>query len=267
MKHSVLGYDPMIGARYYGIGNEFMGVLVGAVVLGTTAALQMVADRFPPRIHRGRVSNKPIRRAKPFIFAVYAAVALYLAAPWLGTNAGGAITAAVAFAVVWFRMNGAGERKTRRLRRLLLLMAGAAALAALLLWVCNGLLPVPEERHSHIGKAIRMMAEGRWEAIRILIERKLAMNRHLFQVSVWSKVLVTGVLVIAALAVFPRGMFRRWEQQRPYLVHGFAANALGAAAALLANDSGIVAAAAMIGYAVVPLLMLRLQEISDSHSS
>ncbi|MEB4797857.1 hypothetical protein P5G65_28540, partial [Paenibacillus chondroitinus] len=40
MKYSVLGYDPMIGARYYGIGNEYMGVLIGALVLGVTAALQ-----------------------------------------------------------------------------------------------------------------------------------------------------------------------------------------------------------------------------------
>jgi hypothetical protein len=30
MKASLLGYDPMIGARYYGMGNEYMGALLGS---------------------------------------------------------------------------------------------------------------------------------------------------------------------------------------------------------------------------------------------
>ncbi|MFB0867546.1 hypothetical protein, partial [Paenibacillus oleatilyticus] len=41
MKRSVLGYDPIVGARYYGIGNEFMGVLLGASLLGLSAWLQV----------------------------------------------------------------------------------------------------------------------------------------------------------------------------------------------------------------------------------
>ncbi|MCS7463417.1 hypothetical protein N0M98_25250, partial [Paenibacillus doosanensis] len=42
MQRSVLGYDPMIGARYYGMGNEYMGVLLGAALLGLTALQQML---------------------------------------------------------------------------------------------------------------------------------------------------------------------------------------------------------------------------------
>ena len=37
MKVSVLGYDPISGARYYGLGNEYMGVLVGSAILGVVA--------------------------------------------------------------------------------------------------------------------------------------------------------------------------------------------------------------------------------------
>jgi hypothetical protein len=43
-------------------------------------------------------------------------------------------------------------------------------------------------------------------------------------------------------------------------MHGIAANLVGAIAALLLNDSGIVAAGTMIGYIVVPLLAIRLRE-------
>src|SRR5690606_11792820 len=37
LKRSLLSYDPMLAARFYGIGNEYMGIVVGAVIL--TAAL------------------------------------------------------------------------------------------------------------------------------------------------------------------------------------------------------------------------------------
>ena len=33
MRYSPLGYDPVGGARFYGIGNEYMGVLVGSSIL------------------------------------------------------------------------------------------------------------------------------------------------------------------------------------------------------------------------------------------
>ena len=39
-KQSILGYDPIVGARFYGIGNEYMGVLIGSLIFGTTAAVQ-----------------------------------------------------------------------------------------------------------------------------------------------------------------------------------------------------------------------------------
>jgi len=29
MQVSILGYDPIVGARFYGIGNEYMGLLAG----------------------------------------------------------------------------------------------------------------------------------------------------------------------------------------------------------------------------------------------
>jgi hypothetical protein len=48
---------------------------------------------------------------------------------------------------------------------------------------------------------------------------------------------------------------------------GFIAIAVGAVAALAFNDSGIVAAATMIVYAAVPMLLLRIQEDSSSHSA
>ncbi len=40
LKFSFLGYDPVVGARYYGVGNEFMGVLIGSTLIAITGLLQ-----------------------------------------------------------------------------------------------------------------------------------------------------------------------------------------------------------------------------------
>ena len=40
IKSSVLGYDPMAGARYYGVGNEYMGVMIGCAILVSAAIYQ-----------------------------------------------------------------------------------------------------------------------------------------------------------------------------------------------------------------------------------
>lgn len=101
--------------------------------------------------------------------------------------------------------------------------------------------------------------EGRWETIGQIIVRKLSMNWHLLNVSAWSKVLITSIVVIAVLVLRPRGIFKQWQLQYPYLMYGFSANAVGAIIALLVNDSGVVAASTMIVFVAAPMLLLKLR--------
>ncbi|WP_409344155.1 hypothetical protein [Paenibacillus sp. MBLB4367] len=283
MKRSVLGYDPLIGARYYGIGNEFMGVLIGALVLGVSAWLQRRHDRSaatagaaqPPALAAaapagaGRRPPGPRKarreREKRVAFAtalLFAFTALYLALPGAGTNAGGAITAMIAFGIAWWRMHGGPGAAAPRGRGLLRGAAGfaLAAIAALAaIWLVNRALPSAGPP-SHIGRALQQLADGRYDLIGLIIVRKLQMNAHLIGVSIWSKVVLTGIFVMAVLVLRPRGVFRRWLAEYPYIMHGIAANIVGAIAALLFNDSGIVAAGTMIGFIAVPMLALRLRE-------
>ncbi|MDQ0903893.1 hypothetical protein [Paenibacillus sp. V4I7] len=251
MKYSILGYDPMIGARYYGIGNEYMGVLIGALVLGVTAALQ--------RRHGG--GQPALLTCGAFLL-----VAGCLAAPSLGANAGGALSAAVAFGVAGAHCF-AGER-WRELR----LGRGAALLSALLalglgaLWLLNSAdSPAAFARESHVGRAFHALHAGHFDQIGQLIERKLRMNVHLLRASAWSKVLITSLFVMAVLVLRPRGRLRLWQHKYPYWMYGFSANMIGAIAALLLNDSGIVAAATLIIFVAVPMQLLRLQELETEN--
>ncbi|PYI52916.1 hypothetical protein [Paenibacillus flagellatus] len=293
MKRSALGYDPIIGARYYGMGNEYMGVLVGAATFALAAALERA--RRPARAAAGgapadggappgpapepaagpplsRVAaygrrRRSSRLAAALAAAAFVAAALYLAAPRLGTNAGGAVTAAVAFGLAWLRSFAPGAFRGRGPARLALLSAALVAAAFGALWLLNAAVPAGSAGTSHIGRAMSLLAGGRSDLIAAMIVRKLQMNLHLIGVSAWTKVLAAGLLVMAFAVVRPRGVFRRWEKRYPHYMSGFIAIAVGAVAALAFNDSGIVAAATMIVYAAVPMLLLRIQEDSSSHCS
>ena len=50
IKNSILGYDPIVAARFYGIGNEYMGVLIGTTLIGTTGLLDRWALRLSPAV-------------------------------------------------------------------------------------------------------------------------------------------------------------------------------------------------------------------------
>ncbi|MEK8131100.1 hypothetical protein WMW72_24660 [Paenibacillus filicis] len=283
MKHSVLGYDAMIGARYYGIGNECMGVLLGSSLLAVSMLLEL------RRRHPAQQQERPAQRGKAYLAAWPAVVAGLLttgtlAAPGIGANAGGALAAAAGFGVLAARLAAGGPLRWRGLS---LALAGPLAAALFGLWLLNAAAPpapaggsgsaaaamatVAAEQGdgragadaghgSHIGRAFTVLLQGRWDDIGAIIERKLAMNLHLLRVSAWSKVLLTGLAVMAALLLRPKGRLRAWERSYPFLMHGCYANVLGSFAALALNDSGIVAAAAMIVYGCVPLLLLRLRE-------
>jgi hypothetical protein len=294
MKHSVLGYDPMIGARYYGIGNEYMGTLIGSLLFGSAALLQAArtsasrraeanapAEAAPrPRLDAVRAARWRHRLWAAAYAAAFLAVAVWLAAPGGGANAGGALTAVAAFGLAWARFFGGAAVRRLRSRGLALLAAGLLAGGLALLWLVNAApgtpvtgIPTPEAAPSasyapaagaappsHIGRAFAKLEQGSFGELLLIVQRKLSMNLHLLRVSIWSKVLIAALLVAAAAAFRPWGALREWQQRYPYLTDGFAAIAWGSVAALLLNDSGIVAAATLLLHAAVPMLMLLLED-------
>src|SRR5690606_22312553 len=93
MKHSLLGYDPILGSRFYGIGNEYMGIFVGAALVASTSALE--AARTPRFFRFGLFA----------LAVVYAGAIALLAWPAGGANVGGAITATFAFGAAFWRLS------------------------------------------------------------------------------------------------------------------------------------------------------------------
>lgn len=236
IQSSVLGYDPMAGARYYGIGNEYMGILLGSTI--ATAAI--FYERF-----KGRSGLLLV--ALLFAFESY-----LIASPHLGANSGGMLAGPFAFLVTFLLL---GEVRMRP--RTVLAALGVAVL--ILASVAFYDMTRPIELQTHIGRAANQIASGGWTQGLIIIMRKLAMNLKLIRYTIWSWVFIVILLVLALLVYRPVGAMAQLRQERPYIVKGFGGIITGALVALAVNDSGIVAASTTSIYLVVPLLILMLQ--------
>ncbi|MBC8142022.1 MAG: hypothetical protein H7Y38_11345 [Armatimonadetes bacterium] len=140
---SLLSASTLTGIRFYGIGNEWLGLLVGAAV----------------------AINAPW----------YVGVVVVCAAglPFFGADAGGTLAATIAFSVLHFSKNAERLRKRH--------VAGAFALAVAVT-LCFALLDrfLPNAARSHVGAAVAtgQSANG-FAALAAIATRKLALNAGL----------------------------------------------------------------------------------------
>ncbi|MBN2561743.1 MAG: hypothetical protein JXQ75_12515, partial [Phycisphaerae bacterium] len=240
-RFSVMGHSVVDGSRYYGIGNEYMGAFVGA---GVTLVGLFIGW---PRVgHR-------MRQVVAIIALVTAAVVL--GAPGLGANTGGLIAGGTAFAVVLACTFGTPIKVWR-------IAAFAIVLAAVL--ALFGILDAlrGQGNESHLGKAVGLALSGGLGETGIIIKRKLAMNLTLIKVSVWSRLLLAYVL--SAILILQRrdvparfGTLPSGARVAAYGVLG------GTLAALIFNDSGVVAASTCFVYAWALLAL----KVSDEQST
>ncbi len=201
---SLLGYSPIEGARYYGLGNEAMGAWVGATVV--TAAML---------VRRGWT---------PLAAAVGIAVTVLMGHPNFGAKAGGFLVGGLAIAGFAWGLSG------RRFKPLVVIGVSVACLAAGL----GGLILLSRFGQSHIDQALANHDGG--QSILATVGRKLAMDGHLVFHSVW--IWVLGFASAGSWYAL-RGTVLSDRATRAAVTGGVAATA----ACLALNDAGVVAAA------------------------
>lgn len=235
IKNSVMGYDPISGARYYGIGNEYMGVLVGASILFVSSAYQLGWNKK--------------RYAPVFTLSFFALILYIFISPRWGANFGGSLTALSAFGFTYL-----GLGNYRLSGKTLSVVMGAAALFVMSLVLLN--LKGEDGFVSHVGRSMVMVSrEGFSEVINILA-RKGSMNLKLLRYSLWSRVLLAFLGLMAFFFYQPPGMLKKLKNRYNSLSVGFAGIIFGSVTAIIVNDSGVVAGATTLLYAGMPLLLL-----------
>lgn len=239
-KQAILSYDPMVGARFYGIGNEYMGILIGSTIMAVSLMVSRLNEK---------------RRTLAIILTalIFTVTTFCLAAPNLGTNVGGTIAASVAFLTTFLLFLDIKFRP-----KTIIMVVGAVIL--LLLSFIAFDLSRPLSQQSHIGQTARLIIDGGWIEIFNIINRKLAMNLKLLRYTVWSRVLLASIVVLAILFYKPRGLMKSIYTEYPIIFKGFIGLVTGALVAFAFNDSGVVAAATTMIFGAPPLIYLVLNE-------
>lgn len=253
---SILGYDPVAGARYYGIGNEYMGALIGSTVLACFS-LSSILDGGSSG-GRGKLYRAGRKKIFfPVTLFYYLVIVVLLASPAFGANFGGTIAAALAFGVSWSFLRGDLTLDRKTVFTALIFLAAALVI----LYIVNVWQGFSQP--SHLGQFEEMVRErgpgGFWETVL----RKINMNWRLIRYSLWSRAFALLLGLMAVIVFYPAGLIRELKKEQPHLVHGAAAGLAGSIAALLANDSGIVAAAMVLLFTVPPMLIMIARKIID----
>lgn len=242
-KTSVLGYDPIVGARFYGMGNEYMGILIGSLIIGISSLLTV----FP----------KYKRIILPLAGAVFILAVYNLAAPQLGTNVGGTIASASAFLVTFLLLAGVKFN----IKTLLMVASGVVLVVSLFILYD---IRRPVELQSHMGRAASLIAAGGFDEIVKIIIRKSEMNIKLIKYANWSRIFIASLASLALLFYRPIGVVASIKVKYPYLYRGFMGVIVGSIVALIFNDSGVVAAATTMVFCAPPLIYMVLGEMETS---
>ncbi|HSW09734.1 MAG TPA: hypothetical protein VLK32_02400 [Bacillota bacterium] len=239
---SPLGYSPVLAFRFYGLGNEFMGVWVGACLVG-----------FSGLVDAGRRHGWG-RAAMAGTALGLGLATLLLAAPGIGANLGGAVTAAAAS--VWTVVSLVGRLRPP-VRGAAVIVVGLAVVGLALGF---DTLSHSAEAQSHFGRFGGAAMDGGLGDILPMLERKVDINLRLIRHTIWSRLFLGLLAGVMVLRYRPPGVVKRILAANPCLAEGLGGILLGALVALAANDSGVVAAATTALYATATLSYLVVGE-------
>jgi hypothetical protein len=224
---SLMGPNPSLGARFYGIGNELEACLSVLLLVGVGAALAAA--------HCGG------RRATAWFLGSAAAGAFVFAAGGFGADVGAAIVIPVGAAAAALTVIGP------RRRGLAIAMVLAAPLAALALLAMLDLLLGGD---SHLTRSV--LRAGGLDGLADVAERRLRLSARSFT-RPSNLLALAGLLALGLAAWAGRGRVAAWLQGPAAWRAGF----LGAAAAVgvgtLANDSGALVLVIGAGFLVACL--------------
>ncbi len=234
---SLLGYSSIIGARYYGLGNEYMGLFIGGVIISLTGVMELI---------KSVKVNIYYRFISAFIFLL---VIFFIGAPHLGANFGGTITAIFAFTVTWLYLWGY-KINSRKIFFIICMII-------LLIW---GIIYLDYNQvitsRTHIGKAVAPLLSGDYQKIINIIIRKLRMNIKLMKWTIWTRILLAFLVYIIILFKHPVGKLKQLLNRYSRLAAGFYGGIIGSIITLMVNDSGVVASATLLFYPMLTLLYL-----------
>lgn len=238
----LFGYSPLLGARYYGLGNEMAGLLLGAAAV----AFALTLDAWP--------DAKWARPARVWGWPLLGAVLLVTAAaPMWGANVGPVAWMTVGFVVGWMMLNG---RKVLTWRNLVIVIV-------LIVVVLAGLSAIDllggADTQTHLGRAIAGAQSGGIGTLWTIIVRKAETNARVLGRTNWTWMLVAVLALLGYMRWRPRGEFAAMLKRYPAFSVAIAATLFAGVAGYFTEDSGIIIPALMlipVGVSALYLMLL-----------
>ena len=236
ISRSVLSGYWLSGIRFYGIGNEYMGVLLAFGLL-----LPMLVSRVK-EMNYVTPTSATISAKWGFGWLVwFAALVFVLSWPAYGAKAGGAVTAMVAFVPAW-RLFAMGKRSGPWVY----VASAIAGFALIFVWTAvENHLGAPK---THIQAAVGHLTSGDFRYIGHIAERKTKMA---IKTALHPGMFVGLAGLAAAIVVWRRTRLRDVVLTRlaadPLFAEVARIGAWTIGACLLFNDSGVVAGVILLG--------------------
>jgi hypothetical protein len=223
---SLLGPNPGLGVRFYGIGNELEALLAVLVVAGTGAALAGYAAR----------TSRSAAAARFVLVGLIAAV--IFAAGRFGADVGAAIVFPVGAVAAAVAILGRGRRAS-----LFAIVAAPLAVLALL-----ALIDLLSGANAHLTRSV--LDAGGLGDLADVAQRRLQLSAHSFG----RPVLLAFLPVVAgaaALAYARRDRLRAWVQGVPAMRAGLIGALVATVVGTFANDSGALLLEIGVAYLLV----------------
>jgi len=260
--NSLLGYNPIVGGRYYGLGNQGAAIFIVSLFI----FLGLVVSWLRTRGHRKAVIIVPV--------AVGLAAVFVSGNPSWGAKFGGTIAILAGLMVLLALLSKI------RLTLLRLALIGLSSLAVLIGIAFLDWLR-PAGARSHFGTFFDQIVTG--EALQV-VGRKLGANLHIIQVNP-ALAIVTPLAAIAILIFlryllhFPRvhagsrtgRLVNKWRGRLPQLFtdsdlhYGFLAAATGLGVGLVLTDSGVAVPSTGAMVLLPFLLALSAEHAEEAH--
>ena len=218
---SIFGLQPLVGGRFYGMGNVAFALYAAAVLLLCAALAHALVRRNAPRLA---------------VLAVVTVGGVALAVdvlPAWGADFGGPI--ALVPALGFLLMGVVGWRTSVRNVSVVLLVAGlVVGLVCYLDW------RRPEAERSHPGRFLQTVLDGgAWDVVSRKLWANVSLSVHLPVLLV----LVVALMVVAVIIVLRPGTFgteplRRLLEEAPIMRRGLLSVIVMAVIGFLTNDSG-----------------------------
>ncbi len=230
---SPLGSDAIAGGRFYGIGNDYMGILLGSTLLGLFSLFQLYKIK------------KPTMTISILFYMFLVIIAL---SPFFGANMGGTLSAAI---VVLLAILIISDKKFS-FKKIVIMMVGVI----IGIIVLAGLDALFNPNPTHAGKALMSLTTGGLSKLFEIIGTKLKqVFWNLFHAS-WNIILFMQIILMILLYKYKSEALAKIRKDYTNLFKGFIIILLGGIVVFLFNDTGTIAAALMLIYLFIPLGVL-----------